>query len=87
MLEGRKITAQEASQIGLVSQVFWPTSMMQEVIPRVQQMAQMSPEVCIFLDQNYSFGLFKWLSKNIFTQIHHLLSIYQLMYFYLFKAY
>ncbi|ESO96903.1 hypothetical protein LOTGIDRAFT_115490 [Lottia gigantea] len=39
---GRKVTALEAHQLGLVSQVFWPTSMMQEVIPRVQQMALFS---------------------------------------------
>ncbi|XP_050397631.1 testis-specific chromodomain protein Y 2 [Patella vulgata] len=39
---GRKLTALEAHQLGLVSQVFWPTSMMQEVIPRVQQMALFS---------------------------------------------
>ena len=39
LLGGRKLTAIEAYQIGLVSQVFWPTSMMQEVIPRLQNMA------------------------------------------------
>ncbi|CAH1778830.1 unnamed protein product [Owenia fusiformis] len=42
LLGGRKLTAIEAYQIGLVSQVFWPTSMMQEVIPRVQNMAMCS---------------------------------------------
>ncbi|KAK0046374.1 chromodomain Y-like protein 2 isoform X1 [Biomphalaria pfeifferi] len=39
---GRKITAMEAYQQGLVSQVFWPTLMMQEVIPRTQNMANCS---------------------------------------------
>ncbi|KAH9515532.1 Chromodomain Y-like protein 2 [Bulinus truncatus] len=39
---GRKITAMEAYQQGLVSQVFWPTLMMQEVIPRAQNMANSS---------------------------------------------
>ncbi|BFZ13279.1 hypothetical protein BsWGS_16317 [Bradybaena similaris] len=39
---GRKITAMEAYQLGLVSQVFWPTLMMQEVIPRAQNMATCS---------------------------------------------
>ncbi|XP_013404823.1 chromodomain Y-like protein 2 isoform X2 [Lingula anatina] len=42
LLAGRKLTAIEAYQIGLVSQVFWPTSMMQEVIPRVENMATYS---------------------------------------------
>jgi len=41
----RKITAIEACQLGLVSQVYWPTSMMQEVIPRIQQMALLSSKV------------------------------------------
>ncbi|XP_059164410.1 chromodomain Y-like protein 2 isoform X2 [Physella acuta] len=39
---GRKITAMEAYQQGLISQVFWPTLMMQEVIPRAQNMATCS---------------------------------------------
>ncbi|RUS75821.1 hypothetical protein EGW08_016413, partial [Elysia chlorotica] len=39
---GRKITAMEAYQLGLVSQVFWPTLMMQEVIPRAENMATCS---------------------------------------------
>ncbi|OWF34766.1 chromodomain Y-like protein [Mizuhopecten yessoensis] len=42
LIAGRKITAIEACQLGLVSQVFWPTSIMQEVIPRIQNMASMS---------------------------------------------
>ncbi|XP_062615983.1 chromodomain Y-like protein [Saccostrea cucullata] len=39
LLAGRKVTAIEACQLGLVSQVFWPTSMMQEVIPKIQNIA------------------------------------------------
>ncbi|XP_048755250.2 chromodomain Y-like protein isoform X2 [Ostrea edulis] len=39
LLGGRKVTAIEACQLGLVSQVFWPTSMMQEVIPKIQNIA------------------------------------------------
>lgn len=42
LLAGRRITAMEACQFGLVSQVFWPTSLMQEVVPRVQKMATSS---------------------------------------------
>ncbi|XP_041376692.1 chromodomain Y-like protein 2 [Gigantopelta aegis] len=42
LFAGRKLTALEAQQLGLVSQVFWPTSLMQEVIPRVQYMAMHS---------------------------------------------
>jgi len=42
LLAGRRLTAIEAYQIGLVSQVFWPTSLMQEVVPRVQKMASQS---------------------------------------------
>ena len=45
LLAGRKLTAIEAHQAGIVSQVFWPTSMMQEVIPRVQNMAEFSAKV------------------------------------------
>lgn len=45
LFAGRKITAIEAYQLGLVSQVFWPTSMMQDVIPRVQNMAMNSAKV------------------------------------------
>ena len=45
LIGGRKITAIEACQLGLVSQVYWPTSMMQEVIPRVQHMALLSGKV------------------------------------------
>nr|KAG5712936.1 hypothetical protein BaRGS_021730 [Batillaria attramentaria] len=39
---GRRITALEAYQLGLVSHVFWPTALMQEVIPRTQNMANCS---------------------------------------------
>ncbi|CAC5412350.1 CDY [Mytilus coruscus] len=42
LIGGRKITAIEACQLGLVSQVFWPTSIMQEVIPRIENMALQS---------------------------------------------
>ncbi|XP_069112206.1 uncharacterized protein [Argopecten irradians] len=42
LIAGRKITAIEACQLGLVSQVFWPTTIMQEVIPRIQNMSSMS---------------------------------------------
>ncbi|KAH3775126.1 hypothetical protein DPMN_176523 [Dreissena polymorpha] len=45
LIGGRKITAIEACQLGLVSQVYWPTSMMQEVIPRIQHMALLSGKV------------------------------------------
>ncbi|XP_064640482.1 chromodomain Y-like protein 2 [Lineus longissimus] len=42
LLGGRKLTAIEAYQNNLVSQVYWPTSMMQEVIPKVESMASQS---------------------------------------------
>lgn len=42
---GRRITAMEAYQLGLVSHVFWPTALMQEVIPRAQHMANCSAKV------------------------------------------
>lgn len=38
-MAGRMLTALEAYQMGLVAQVFWPTSIMQEVIPRITNMA------------------------------------------------
>lgn len=39
---GRKLTALEAYSCGLISQVFWPTSLMQEVVPRVQKLTTTS---------------------------------------------
>ncbi|XP_041454803.1 chromodomain Y-like protein 2 [Lytechinus variegatus] len=39
---GRKLTALEACACGLVSHTFWPTSFMQEVVPRVQRIASQS---------------------------------------------
>ena len=45
LLAGRSLTALEAYQLGLVSQVFWPTTLMQEVMPRVQNMAAQSAKV------------------------------------------
>lgn len=42
LVAGRVLTALEAYQMGLVAQVFWPTSMMQEVIPRIANMASCS---------------------------------------------
>ncbi|XP_067933606.1 enoyl-CoA delta isomerase 3, peroxisomal-like [Watersipora subatra] len=39
LMAGRILTALEAYQMGLVAQVFWPTSFMQEVIPRIANMA------------------------------------------------
>lgn len=42
LLRGRKITALEAHQIGLISQVFWPDKLMSEVTPRVQNLAAQS---------------------------------------------
>ena len=47
LLAGRKLTAIEAYQIGLVSQVFWPTSLMQEVTPRVHHMSTYSTKVIL----------------------------------------
>ena len=47
LLCGRKITALQACQAGLLSQVFWPTNMMQEVIPRVQNLASQSAKVTV----------------------------------------
>ena len=45
---GRKLTALEACTGGLVSQVLWPTTFMQEVIPRVQSMVTGSLKVGLF---------------------------------------
>ena len=47
---GRRITALEAYQLGLVSHVFWPTAFMQEVIPRAQNMASCSAKVTMIVD-------------------------------------
>lgn len=53
LLGGRKVTAIEACQLGLVSQVLWPTSMMQEVIPKIQNIALNSAKVTSV--KEYSF--------------------------------
>ncbi|XP_077420788.1 chromodomain Y-like protein 2 [Vanacampus margaritifer] len=42
---GRKLTAQEACNRGLVSQVFWPTTFNQEVMLRVKEMASCNAAV------------------------------------------
>ncbi|XP_071959519.1 chromodomain Y-like protein 2 [Antedon mediterranea] len=42
LIGGRKLTALEAYACGLVSHVFWPSSFMQEVIPRVQNIVENS---------------------------------------------
>lgn len=46
---GRKLTALEACSSGLVSHVFWPTSLMQEVTPRVQKIVEGSAKVLLNL--------------------------------------
>jgi len=45
LMAGRMLTALEAYQMGLVAQVFWPTSMMSAVIPRITNMANCSSRV------------------------------------------
>ncbi|GFU02045.1 chromodomain Y-like protein [Nephila pilipes] len=35
-LQGRRLTAEQALRCGLVSEVLWPTTLMNEVIPRLQ---------------------------------------------------
>lgn len=57
LLAGRKLTALEAYQLGLVSQVFWPTSLMQEVMPRVQNMAAQSAKVGGTLNYLIMYGV------------------------------
>uniref|UniRef100_T1IX28 Uncharacterized protein n=1 Tax=Strigamia maritima TaxID=126957 RepID=T1IX28_STRMM len=39
LFTGRRLTASEAQQCGLVSQVFWPNDLLEQVLPRVQKMA------------------------------------------------
>lgn len=45
LMAGRMLTALEAYQMGLVAQVFWPTSLMLEVTPRITNMASCSSRV------------------------------------------
>lgn len=45
LLRGRKITALEAHQIGLITQVFLPENLMGGVIARVENLAQQSAKV------------------------------------------
>lgn len=44
-MSGRKLTASEACDRGLVSEVFWPSVLMQQVIPRCRRIAQCPPLV------------------------------------------
>ncbi|GAB6021058.1 hypothetical protein CHUAL_003692 [Chamberlinius hualienensis] len=39
LIEGRKLTATEAYDCGIVTQVLWPATFMEEVMPRVQALA------------------------------------------------
>ncbi|GBM02611.1 Chromodomain Y-like protein [Araneus ventricosus] len=39
-LQGRRLTADEAKRCGLVSEVLWPTSLMNDVMPRLERIAQ-----------------------------------------------
>ncbi|CAI9150031.1 unnamed protein product [Rangifer tarandus platyrhynchus] len=45
LLTGRKLTAQEACDKGLVSQVFWPGTFSQEVMLRIKELASCNPVV------------------------------------------
>ncbi|KAK5860532.1 hypothetical protein PBY51_022000 [Eleginops maclovinus] len=45
LLSGRKLTAQEACSKGLVSQVLWPGTFMQEVMLRVRELVMVDPQV------------------------------------------
>ena len=45
LMAGRVLTALEAYQMGLVAQVFWPTSLMSEVVPRITNIASCSSRV------------------------------------------
>ena len=58
LIGGRKITAIEACNLGLVSQVFWPTSMMQEVVPKVQNIALSSAKVSSSLRLLWTVGVY-----------------------------
>ncbi|XP_023219226.1 uncharacterized protein LOC111621355 isoform X1 [Centruroides sculpturatus] len=45
LLRGRKLTAQQALRCGLVSEVLWPTQLMEEAIPRMHALAKQSLSV------------------------------------------
>lgn len=47
LLEGRRLTATEAHEFGLVTQVLWPSLFMEEVIPRVRSMASRPLQVSL----------------------------------------
>ncbi|GBM02614.1 Chromodomain Y-like protein [Araneus ventricosus] len=44
-LQGRRLTADEAKRCGLVSEVLWPTSLMNDVMPRLERIAQQPLQV------------------------------------------
>ena len=71
LLNGRKLTAIEANQSGLVSQVFWPTSLMQEVIPRLQNMALASAKVRVSIEM-YVYGGTVAVRKCLFLFRHEI---------------
>lgn len=72
LLGGRKVTAIEACQLGLVSQVLWPTSMMQEVIPKIQNIALHSAKVT---SVKKVFFLFYWVGNFCLIVIRDFLVI------------
>ena len=52
--EGRRLTATEAEQHGLVDSVLWPSCFQEDLIPRVHKLATQSTQV---LHINQSIGL------------------------------
>lgn len=74
LLGGRKVTAIEACQLGLVSQVLWPTSMMQEVIPKIQNIALHSAKVT---SVKTVFFLFYWVNNFCLIVIRDFLVIWR----------
>lgn len=74
LLGGRKVTAIEACQLGLVSQVLWPTSMMQEVIPKIQNIALNSAKVT---SVKTVFFLFYWVGDFCLIVIRDFLVIWR----------
>lgn len=43
----RRLTAEEAHHYGLVANVFWPESLLEEVIPRVERMAAQTTQAMV----------------------------------------
>ena len=69
LLRGKTITAEEALDYGLVSEVVWPDKFMETVVPSLEEFEDM-PAAGLSIVKR---GLMKITKNNITSQVHNLL--------------